>query len=218
MSEFSRWSLRHALAIALVTGISLVLDSGVPLAIGAGVSFAWLLFAMRRQWSASGAFGLANSITSLRLVLTLTALVAGARFSGAWLSAFALIVVALDGVDGWAARRFETEGEFGARYDTAVDSLFTLALSLLLFQRAVLGAWVLIAGAWHYVYVLSVLVFPSEREARRSLFGASVFVALAAALGAAFVVPQPFATWLAALAVAIQSASFLRSFWERYGP
>jgi phosphatidylglycerophosphate synthase len=218
VNEFSRWSLRHALAIVVLTPLSLALHSGIPLAAGALLSFGWLVYGLRDHWTTSGAFGLANAITSLRLLLTLSALVAGNRAPAAWLSAIALIVVSLDGVDGWAARRFATQGDFGARYDTAVDSLFTLALSVLLYLRAVLGPWVLIAGAWHYVYVLSVLIFPSEREAKRSLFGASVFVGLVTALGAAFVLPAPWAALCAGLAIAIQSASFSKSFWERYGP
>lgn len=214
--EFSRWSRQNALLVMALSGLSLALGTFAPLAAGAALSFGWLLFGMKGKWTASGAFGLANAITSLRLALTLSALAAG-NWLPAWsLAAFSLAVVSLDGVDGWAARRFATQGEFGARYDTAVDSLFTLALSVLLFQRGLLGAWVLVAGAWHYVYVLSVLVVPSERQASRTWFGACVFVGLVTALGAAFVLPEPWRTSLAGFAVAVQSASFLKSFWERY--
>jgi len=190
-----------------------------PAAIGAVgvVSFAVLVYRMRPSWLPAG-FGLANAITTLRLLLTLAMLVFGKAWPASWLFLCALAIVTLDGVDGWAARRFSTSGEFGARYDTAVDSLYTLALCALLHARGTLGAWVFLAGAWHYLYVLSIFVFEPRREAQRSQFGATVFVVLVSTLGAAFLLPVEWAAPLVALAVALQSLSFSRSFWESFGP
>jgi phosphatidylglycerophosphate synthase len=217
MIEFARWSRGNALAVVLTT--LLVAGSRLPalLAAVAAVSFGLLLRQTRGGWTAAGVFGLANLITSVRLLLTLGLLLGGLALSDWWIVLLAASVVTLDGVDGWAARRFEIQGEFGARYDTAVDSLFTLGLSCLLLCRGVLGGWVLLAGLWHYVYVLSVLIFPSEREAKRSLLGASVFVALVSTMGAAFVLPPAWAAGLVGAAVILQSASFVWSFWQRYG-
>jgi phosphatidylglycerophosphate synthase len=181
-----------------------------------GVSFAVFLHRMRPAFRASG-FGLANAITTLRLGLTLC-LLFGKEWPGSWLFLGALAIVTLDGVDGWVARRFRLSAEFGARYDTAVDSLYTLALAALLHARGTLGAWVLLAGAWHYVYVLSLWIFEARREAQRSRLGATVFVALVSTMGAAFLLPAAWAAPLVGLAVALQSVSFLKSFWECFGP
>ncbi len=210
--EYLRWSRIHAMAM-----ISALLNRE-PVMIGVlgGVSFAVLLYRMRPAFRPSG-FGLANAITTLRLGLTLC-LLFGKGWPGAWLFLLALAIVILDGVDGWVARRFQLSAEFGARYDTAVDSLYTLALAALLDARGTLGGWVLLAGAWHYVYVLSIWIFEARREAQRSRLGATVFVALVSTMGAAFLLPAAWAAPLVALAVALQSVSFLKSFWECFGP
>jgi hypothetical protein len=77
---------------------------------------------------------------------------------------------------------------------------------------------VLLAGAWHYLYVLSIWIFEAQREAKRSRLGATVFVALVSTMGSAFLLPVEWAAPLVGLAVALQSVSFLKSFWECFGP
>lgn len=216
-TEYLRWSRLNALGAMSALLVSATTREPSVIGVLGAVSFAALLYRMRRAFRPAG-FGLANAITTLRLVLTLGLLLFGKAWPGAWLFSIALAIVTLDGVDGWAARRFATAGEFGARYDTAVDSLYTLALCALLHARGTLGAWVLLAGAWHYVYVLAIFVFASRREAKRSRLGATVFVALVSTMGAAFLLPAEWAAPLVGLAVALQSASFLRSFWECFGP
>lgn len=189
------------------------------LAVVATLSFAALIRATWRDWTPVCTFGLANTVTTARLVLVLGSLM-GALFLPAWLLALLSFVgILFDGVDGWAARRFGTQGDFGARYDVAVDSVFALALSVVLIARDLLGPWVLVAGIWHYVYVLAPVVYPTDRaEARRSRWGCTVFIAVVGSLAAAFVIPEPWASSLVVMAMAAQSASFLLSFWERYGP
>jgi hypothetical protein len=191
VAPFSRFSRAHALLVVAATLVAALAKQPSVIALVSAGSFAVLLLRTRGKWTAAGGFGLANAITSLRLVLTLAALVAGSWAPGWALALNALVVVSLDGVDGWAARRFATQGDFGGRYDTAVDSLFA--------------------------YVLVLVVFPSEREAKRSFLGATVFVALVSTLGAAFVLPPPLAAALVGITIAAQSASFLWSFWEVYG-
>jgi phosphatidylglycerophosphate synthase len=216
--EYTRWSRANALVIVLTTAVTLWAKLPALLGVVGASSFAWLLYRLRAHWTPQGGFGLPNAITTLRLVLT-SGLLFGGLLIPAWvLVLVALAVVTLDGVDGWAARRFGSQSEFGARYDTAVDSLFTLALSVLLLGREVLGGWVMIAGFWHYAFVLWAWVFPSARESERSLFAACIFVALVSTMGVAFLLPPPVATPLVALAVILQSASFARSLWQQYGP
>jgi phosphatidylglycerophosphate synthase len=205
--------------MAMMAGLLAAARGGEPATLGliGGVSFGVLLCRLRPSWARFG-FGLANAITTLRLVLTLGLLLLGKPWPGTWLCLLALSIVTLDGIDGRIARRFGTVTEFGGRYDTAVDSLYTLSLCALLHARGTLGSWVLLAGAWHYVYVLSIFVFESRREAKRSRLGATVFVALVSTMSAAFVLPAAWAGPLVGLAVALQSYSFSRSFWESFGP
>ena len=216
--EYSRWSRGNALALVPTTALAVWAET--PALIGAvgGGSLVYFAYRTRSAWTPHGGFGLANTVSSLRLLLTALLLFAGLALPAWSITGIALVVVTLDGIDGWVARRFGEQSEFGGRYDTAIDSLYTLALSVLLSVRGVLGPWVLIAGLWHYAFVLTVFVFPSDRELKRSFFAACIFVGLVATLGAAFVLPHAWAAPLVAVAVVLQTVSFGGSFWQRYGP
>jgi hypothetical protein len=76
--------------------------------------------------------GLCNVVTLGRLVIVgvlTAALVAGGGAPGA-VFALAALALALDGVDGWLARRHGRVSGFGARFDMEVDSAFALVLAL----------------------------------------------------------------------------------------
>jgi len=102
-------------------------------------------------------FGLANQVTLLRAALV--ALLFGlagetATPAGAWLAAgTALLASALDGVDGWLARRLGLSSAFGARFDMETDALLIVALALLVWQFDKAGYWVLLAGLLRYLFV-----------------------------------------------------------------
>lgn len=71
------------------------------------------------------------------------------------LAALALLVLLLDGVDGWVARRTSTQSDFGARFDMELDAflILLLCLALLLLDKA--GPWVLAIGAMRYAFVIA---------------------------------------------------------------
>ena len=72
----------------------------------------------------------------------------------AWLAVATVVVVAaLDGVDGWLARRDAQASSFGARFDMETDAAFILILSVLVWQHGKAGAWVLGCGLMRYVFV-----------------------------------------------------------------
>ena len=109
-------------------------------------------------------FGPANQVTTVRAALV--ALVAG-LIGEAHLPAYATarpivsgIVTALDGVDGWLARRTRMASAFGARFDMEVDALLILVLSILAWQYEKAGPWIVLAGLLRYVFVAAGWVFP----------------------------------------------------------
>jgi phosphatidylglycerophosphate synthase len=112
-----------------------------------------LWFARRR----GGPFGAANTVTFVRLILIapLIALLAEPPSAAlAWLAiAIASLVLVLDGVDGWVARRLGAATEFGARFDMETDALLILVSSALCFHYDKAGAWILIAGLMRYAFV-----------------------------------------------------------------
>lgn len=112
-------------------------------------------------------FGLANALTLARgaAVCALTGFLAGPLGSGLlWAASFlAFLCVALDGVDGWLARRFDTVSPFGARFDMEVDAFLMLVLGLLLVASGTLDAWVLLIGLARYLFVAAGWLLPALR-------------------------------------------------------
>jgi phosphatidylglycerophosphate synthase len=109
-------------------------------------------------------FGAANSVTLVRAAITallwgiIGETMLGSRDLDAalrWLLALAATgALLLDGADGWIARRCGMASDFGADFDMEVDSLFTLALALLVYDTGRVGVWVLLGGLMRYVFVL----------------------------------------------------------------
>jgi phosphatidylglycerophosphate synthase len=102
-------------------------------------------------------FGPANVTTTLRALLV--AMVVGfigepasPHFAEATIL-IASIAAALDGVDGWLARRTAMASAFGARFDMEIDALLIQALAVLVWQHDKAGAWVLASGLLRYAFV-----------------------------------------------------------------
>lgn len=160
--------------------------------------------------------GPANLVTLARAVLV--ALLAGALAAPAWVSDHALPVAALaavalllDGVDGWVARRWHCESDFGARFDMELDAFLILVLCVHLLAMGKAGPWVLAIGAMRYAFVAAMRPCPwLERplpESRRRKWVcvwqvASLLLCLLPAIGGA-----P-ATALLAVALALLAWSF----------
>jgi phosphatidylglycerophosphate synthase len=132
-------------------------------------------------------------------------------------AACAVLILLLDALDGWLARRLRQIGEFGARFDVEADALLVLTLSVVLFTAGIAGPWVLSAGLWRYIYVLAPAVAPTPRgEAARSGLGRLLYVLMMGCFIGALITPPGTAVTLAAIGTLSVSISFLRSFWQRY--
>lgn len=104
--------------------------------------------------------GWANRITLIRavLVVILTALSAFPAFLRTHPYAFitvALLALALDGVDGWVARRTRSVTSFGARFDMELDAFFILMLCGVLVSIEKVGLFVLWIGLARYLFVFA---------------------------------------------------------------
>ncbi len=116
-------------------------------------------------------FGLANTITYLRLggVALFAGLAAESSILNeepfAWLAVLgAVVLLTLDGVDGWSARRQGLASEFGARFDMEVDAAFILVLSVMALSLGKVGAWVLGLGLMRYAFVVAGELAPSLKD------------------------------------------------------
>ena len=167
-------------------------------------------------------FGAANLVTLLRaggvcLLAGLIGRTEDAAMLGWMLPLTALAILALDGLDGWLARRFGLASAYGARFDMEVDAFLILVLSLLVMQGTAAGPWVMLCGALRYLFLAWLVLMPRyDRPLPPSLCRKTVFVVQAIALVGVLApgLPNPAALALAALATGLVTASFARdSFW-----
>lgn len=170
----------------------------------------------RRALRSGNGLGPANRVTLARGLLV--ALLAGtladpsllATHSG-WLFGVALIALALDGVDGWVARRTGSASALGARFDMELDAAFILVLCLALLQLERVGPWVLAIGAMRYAFVAASWRWPwlaaSLPDSRRRK-AVCVWQVAALMLALLPVIPGTLAAWLVATALAGLAASF----------
>ncbi len=114
-----------------------------------------------------GSFGSANQVTVARgaLIALLAGLIGertdmGVPECATWVAGTA---AALDGVDGWLARRTRMASRFGARFDMETDALLILVLAVLAWQFGKAGVWVLASGLLRYVFVVAGTVVPLLR-------------------------------------------------------
>lgn len=141
-----------------------------PLAgLGLYAAMAWMVPARIERHHRHARFGLANSVTLLRAggvavfaALLLQPEMLQGRVAWAVLAAAAGLL-ALDGVDGWAARRQGLASRFGARFDMEVDAAFILILAILALSLGKAGPWVLGLGLLRYGFVLAGAIVPALR-------------------------------------------------------
>lgn len=133
------------------------------------------------------------------------------------------LIAALDGVDGWLARRSGISSAFGARFDMEIDALLILVLSVLVWQHGKAPSWVLAAGVMRYAFVAASWALVWMRRPLRPTFrGKTVaavnMVGLTIALGP--IIPVWFSTFAAAVTVAALTWSFaidVRRLWLNVG-
>ena len=160
-------------------------------------------------------FGAANTVTMFRvaLVACLAGLLGESPDSRMASLAVAIVIVvaALDGVDGWLARRGGQSGAFGARFDMETDAALILILSVLVWQHGKAGVWVIACGLMRYAFVALGWVLPwMAGPLRSTIRGKSVaiaqFIGLAAALSP--LMPVPGSHVVAAITLSLLTWSF----------
>lgn len=225
------WRLALELALGGIALLGLLALLGLPASQAGGASLPWvaalasvtylgmaalLWRGLRRGAWARTRLGPANRVTLARGVLV--ALLAGTladpallAAQAAWLFGAALVALALDGVDGWVARRTGSASALGARFDMELDAFFILVLCLALLLLGRVGPWVLAIGAMRYAFVAASWRWAwLAGELPESLRRKAVCVWQVAALMLALLpaTPGPLATWLAATALAGLTLSF----------
>ena len=109
--------------------------------------------------------GTANIVTTMRagMIAFLASCIAQPEVLNAYGWVFfsvASLAFALDGIDGFFARRDGTATPYGARYDMEIDALFGAVLSLIVLAAGIAGPLILILGFLRYIFVLAGYALP----------------------------------------------------------
>jgi phosphatidylglycerophosphate synthase len=161
-------------------------------------------------------FGPGNVATMLRaaLVALVTGLIGepGIPIVASTAGGAALLAAALDGVDGWLARRTQMTSAFGARFDMETDVFLVLALSILAWQFGKAGVWVLLCGLMRYGFVAGGWLWPWLRgPLSPTVRGKSICVVQFVGLSLTILpaIQRPFSGLVAAATL----AALVYSFW-----
>jgi phosphatidylglycerophosphate synthase len=206
------------LLATLIYASAAIVPVGEWFALEAAASYvvaAALVVSLASAKLASRSFGLANTVTLTRTMLTafLAGLVLEPPTVGVlWLAVVvATVALILDGVDGKLARRYGETSGFGARFDMETDAALMLVLAVLVWQLDRAGLWIVLAGALRYLFVgagcvVAKLRRPLPPSLRRKTACIVQLVALVVALGP--IIPPTLAELAAGAGLAVLGYSF----------
>jgi phosphatidylglycerophosphate synthase len=88
----------------------------------------------------------------------------------------ASVGLALDGVDGWVARRTRTVSALGARFDMETDAFLVLVLSV--HVAVLVTPWALLIGLMRYLFMVATWLLPWLSGALPTRYSAKVVAAV----------------------------------------
>jgi phosphatidylglycerophosphate synthase len=147
-------------------------------------TFVLFLNENKNDWRKTPFFGVANVITTSRLLLVFVLASGKIHFNDPRFFIAALIIPLLDVVDGWVARRRKEESRFGMYYDMEVDALFVMVMSIIIYQNHPTLWIVLIPAFLRYFFKLLLFVldrqnkFIESKQKYASVIAGNYFVAL----------------------------------------
>ncbi len=154
----------------------------------------------------------ANWLTALRLALVMA--LPAAHWSALVVALASMAALALDGLDGYVARRTGTVSKAGVHFDVEADALMIWAFSTNLYQLGLVGAWiVLVAGSRFAVVLLRYLLFRNRVVLLKHGMGKIAYLAIATALISALLLPPAWVTWAVVPAALLLAYSFLLDFY-----
>lgn len=217
--HIERWSTAHAGIMVLGLAASVYLDQPAPIVATGLCSITALLVVGGYSVSIAHVASWANALTGARLigasVLGVAATAPRVETHGTVFAAAGLALIALDGLDGYLARRLDRTSSLGARFDGAVDAYLTLILAAAAFFADRTGAWILVAGLLRYGYVLiAPLIRRPGAELRRSGRARVVFVIAFCSLLTPFLPAPGLYGPAAAIGTGLLTGSFLIDGWR----
>ncbi len=202
----------------LATAATVIFDSSLVVAAAAFFSFALFWFRHRTYLKAEWSYArLGNGFTAFRLALMLVVAASVSDLSSAVIFLLFLVNISLDVADGYAARKYGRETEFGATFDQETDAFFVLVAGLYFHLAIGYGLWVLIPGLLRYGYRLVGWSLQGRRleERRRPLLAVLAGVNFGL-ITLAVILPAASQYGILVMSTGLVTASFSVSFWELF--
>lgn len=122
--------------------------------LSAVAALVWVL-RYRSQWRQFGELGgVANALTGLRWVAIAILGVFSASIHPYVIFVLGILVLVIDGLDGYYARKYHTTSEFGDVFDKETDAFFVLTYGVIIVELGLAESWVLLPGLLRYGYVI----------------------------------------------------------------
>lgn len=173
--------------LIVIAGLILLLSKFYVLAILLiATSFSLFIAQNKSAWENLAYFGLANLITTSRLLLVLLLVFISGKldFTDYYLLSIVLIIPVLDIIDGFVARFRNEQSKFGMYYDMEVDALFVMVASILVFMNYP-SMWIVLIPAflrYFYKFTLDIMdsaqKFVEAKEKYASIIAGNYFIAL----------------------------------------
>ncbi len=213
-----QWILIHAVLLIIANIIAISLNYIQYLVFVSFASFLWFIYLGRAAWRQYQPIaGYANWTTFLRLVLLVATLCLEADLSNRMLFLLLGFAVALDGFDGYLARRFNQVSSWGGLFDKEVDSFLVAGIATLLYLRFQFPIAILLIGLLHYWYELLLYVLAWQAlKTPPNPIGKYVAAILFISLLLAIVLPYSWSVWLVLIASFFTLLSFSISFFYKY--
>lgn len=189
----------------------------VPVYVGIVVLvFGAFVYHHRTRWLIFGRWGgRANLLTAFRALLLIGVVLSGDALPSYLTLVLGIIILVLDGLDGYYARKDHTVSVFGDVFDKEVDALYVLSFGVLIVNQGLAGSWVVLPGLLRYGYVVALSFLdckpsPAGKSFRRQFVG----MWLMGTLLAPFVLPSVVYLPGLIFATTIVTISFALDFYQ----
>jgi len=214
MSNLKKWDTAHCFVLFVGGIIFWFTQLKLILILSMLSSFIYLFISEQNLLRKFRPFaGYANLITAIRLLGIMVLFSFADNLVNLQITSILIILISLDGLDGFLARRFKQVTDFGGIFDMETDSLFVCLTSILLFERGLIGAWILLIGFFRYFYVVLISFLGlAQFTEKRTKFGPTIAVLLFIAVIIPFALPQNIYMPCLIIASTLVSLSFIWSF------
>lgn len=209
---YQRWVYLHA--VLNTCGLLLLIWQDFYPAWLGFISLSFLIFIIDLKKTSSTlhfqplGFGYPNLITTLRLTgLLILAFGFNALSDLTCFVAFNLVIL-MDGLDGFLARKLNQCSKQGERFDAEADAQLVCLLSWIHFSNGTIDWWILIPGTMRYVYQIFFFWIPPGTRFPSKKIRATVAVIFFFSLSFTFILERELATYLLMAASVLITLSF----------